>query len=209
MLWKGILLGLGAAAPIGPVNVEIARRSLRGGFSSGFLIGCGAVTVDATYVIFAALSIRLFLDRPSMVLLIGLAGATLLAYLGVNCLLGAARLLRSDLPVSVPLDAPKRNYLTGLAMTATNPMTLAFWFVVIPAIGPISSQPGRDLPWVCAGVCIGALSWVCFFASLTSLAGRIAKQTTMVIADLLGGLMLLGFAASTLVALYAKYRAHL
>ena len=27
---KGVILGLGAAVPIGPVNVEIARRTLRG-----------------------------------------------------------------------------------------------------------------------------------------------------------------------------------
>ena len=31
LLGNGLLLGLGAAAPIGPVNVEIARRTLRHG----------------------------------------------------------------------------------------------------------------------------------------------------------------------------------
>ena len=32
-LLRGILLGLGAAVPIGPVNVEIARRALAAGSS--------------------------------------------------------------------------------------------------------------------------------------------------------------------------------
>ena len=30
------LLGLGAAAPIGPVNLEIIRRNLQHGFATGF-----------------------------------------------------------------------------------------------------------------------------------------------------------------------------
>ncbi|HEX2973889.1 MAG TPA: LysE family translocator [Tepidisphaeraceae bacterium] len=209
MLWKGIILGLGAAAPIGPVNVEIARRSLRGGFFAGFLVGCGAVSIDTIYVIFAALSISPFLHHPAVEFTVALAGAGLLAYLGITSLLAAARLWQTDLPITAAATPPQRNYLTGLLMTATNPMTLAFWFVVIPTIGPISSKPWRDLPLVCAGVALGAISWVCFFATLTGLAGRIAKRTTMLLADVLGGLTLLGFAASTLVALYAKYRAYL
>ena len=48
---RGVIFGLGAAVPIGPVNVEIARRTLRAGFRSGFFLGCGAVTIDVTYAI--------------------------------------------------------------------------------------------------------------------------------------------------------------
>ena len=32
---NGVLIGLGAAVPIGPVNVEIARRTLRSGWAAG------------------------------------------------------------------------------------------------------------------------------------------------------------------------------
>ena len=39
LLLQGILIGLGAAVPIGPVNVEIARRTLRGGFLAGLFLG--------------------------------------------------------------------------------------------------------------------------------------------------------------------------
>ncbi|MGA2501211.1 MAG: LysE family transporter [Tepidisphaeraceae bacterium] len=64
---KGIILGLGAAAPIGPVNVEIARRTLRGGFPAGFFLGLGAVTVDVSYAILVSLSIRPVLNMPWLV----------------------------------------------------------------------------------------------------------------------------------------------
>src|SRR5881392_1038962 len=91
ILWKGITLGLGAAAPIGPVNVEIARRAIRGGFWAGFLLGLGAVTIDVTYVVLASFSVRLFLDGPRIWLGVGVAGGAFLILLGIECLRGARK----------------------------------------------------------------------------------------------------------------------
>ncbi|HEY2589318.1 MAG TPA: hypothetical protein VGI81_26470, partial [Tepidisphaeraceae bacterium] len=58
LIGRGIALGIGAAVPIGPVNVEIARRTFRGGFPAGFALGCGAVTVDVSYAILSSLSLK-------------------------------------------------------------------------------------------------------------------------------------------------------
>src|SRR5438067_2613679 len=126
ILWKGITLGLGAAAPIGPVNVEIARRAIRGGFWAGFLLGLGAVTVDVTYVVLASFSVRLFLDRPRIMLGMGVAGGAFLLLLGVECLRSARKQWMEPQEEGGP--PPGRNYLTGVVMTALNPMTLAVWF---------------------------------------------------------------------------------
>src|SRR5687767_6148015 len=119
ILWKGITLGLGAAAPIGPVNVEIARRALRGGFWPGFLLGLGAVSVDVTYVILASFSVRLFLDRPRIMIFMGVTGGAFLLLLGVECLRAVRRQWTE--PTAEAGPPPRRNYLTGLIMTALNP----------------------------------------------------------------------------------------
>lgn len=209
LLWKGILLGLGAAAPIGPVNVEIARRSLRHGFRAGLLLGLGAVTVDVCYAILASLGLRLILDHAPVRITLSLAGAAVLIYLGVQCLRSAFRPAPafSDTSSPHPLTSPSphRHYLTGLLMTSLNPMTLAFWFVVLPGLaGQLSQDPARDLPWICAGVFAGALSWVLFFASLITLAGSWQRQRVAFLADLFGGLMLLAFAASAIWRMVAS-----
>jgi L-lysine exporter family protein LysE/ArgO len=206
ILWKGILLGLGAAAPIGPVNVEIARRSLRGGFRAGCALGLGAVTIDVLYALLTSFGVRFVLDHQWVLTTLTLLGAGLLAYLGVQCFRSARRQLHSQrpgfpvdptLPPSQPMaePPPTRNYVTGLLMTGLNPMTLVFWFVVVPGmVGQISPDPARELPFICAGVFIGALSWVLFFASIMSAAGRISRHTVLVCADLVGGVLLLAFA---------------
>lgn len=199
LLLNGLLLGLGAAAPIGPVNVEIARRSLRGGFRAGFLLGCGAVTVDVTYAILTSLGVRPLLNRPQIMTTLGIAGAVVLAYLGVMCFVSATRQWRATDSNGDPHELPSRHYVTGLAMTSLNPMTLAFWCIVVPGLASQwSANPARDLPWVCLGVFLGAISWVISFTSLMTWLGRRAKRATWLIADLAGGAMLLAFAAYAL-----------
>src|SRR5688500_19678667 len=76
-LLKGVLLGLGAAVPIGPVNVEMARRALRGGFFAGFALGCGAVTVDVLYLVLSSLSVAQLLNHPRVLKPLAVAGVGL------------------------------------------------------------------------------------------------------------------------------------
>jgi len=290
LLARGIALGLGAAVPIGPVNVQIARRALGGSALAGAALGCGAVTADVTYAALSSLSFARLLDRPVAVNLIGAAGALLLTWLGVECLRAAAKAWRSDpiagedgpgsglsthpgamgkrtrLPVEPVADlgkhgqastlahgthsasfaaaktppmgkvCPQRpksgspashvdplhsSYLTGLLMTLLNPMTLAFWFTVVPAatavsapapvtppaaivkadaamassqVAKLTQERGSNLPITCAGVFIGTLAWVVTFSGLLALAGRRRRNGWLAAADVAGGATLLFFA---------------
>lgn len=193
-LLRGCVLGIGAAAPIGPVNVEIARRTLRRGFRAGFALGCGAVTVDVSYAVLASLSLGPLLRHAWLERSLGVVGAAILSYLGVACLRSALR--PPDLAAG-PDPGSARNYLTGLLMTATNPLTLAFWFAVVPSsIPPASAHPTRDLLLVCAGVFAATLAWVCGFAGALGAAKSLGKQGWVRLVDAAGGLLLLAFAGA-------------
>lgn len=202
---KGIALGLGAAVPIGPVNVQIARRALREGFTSGLALGCGAVTVDVVYAILSSLGLRRVAEIPAVHWTLGVGGTVLLAYLGVTSLGGERQAWRLD-PfanrTAAPPAAHRAAYLTGLLMTLLNPMTLAFWFVAVPAlVGTIAADAGRDLPLLCAGVFAGTLSWVIFFAGTLAVAGRYRRNWWLALADAGGGAALLVFAVAALLHL--------
>ncbi len=195
-LLTGFSLGLGAAAPIGPINVEIARRALRHGWLAGFLVGCGAVAVDCFYLLLSTLSLHRLLHIRWFNACLGLAGGIFLAWLGFLSILAARRvfILDQTAGTAAPLEnsrnnpvSPANHFLTGLLMTLLNPMTLAFWFLSVPA----AAGPAQSLPWVCGGVFLGAFAWVCFFSTLIHHAGRRRRQGFLVAADLLGGLTLL------------------
>ncbi|HEX8916190.1 MAG TPA: LysE family transporter [Humisphaera sp.] len=256
-LAKGIGLGIGAAMPIGPVNVQIARRVLRAGFWSGVALGCGAVTVDVAYALLSAFSFTRVLTAKWVVLPVAAFGVVLLAYLGVQCLRAARRAWRED-PVGAdglpaaddgpeggsagaredsagaagpspaapsPSAGPQpgtpnrtsRDYLTGLLMTLLNPMTLIFWFSVVPAMGAgggagdggrgdggMSKAVADNLPMMATGVFIGTLAWVFSFSTLLAVAGRGARgredrrRKWLAAADAVGGASLIGFAGAAL-----------
>ena len=217
---QGVALGLGAAVPIGPVNVQIARQVLRGGFVPGFALGCGAVSVDLFYAVMAGEGVRRLAQSAALEWSLRVGGVVLLAYLGVMCLRGEREAWRSD-PIGVTpgrADAgttagrgtsPRgvgRAYVAGLLMTLLNPMTLAFWFVAVPALaGSTDAADGRrGLPLVCAGVFVGTMGWVVCFAGLLAWAGRYRRNWWLAAADAAGGAAMLVFAA---VALLSSLRA--
>jgi L-lysine exporter family protein LysE/ArgO len=206
-LARGIVLGLGAAAPIGPVNVQIAGRALRRGFAAGFALGCGAVSVDVGYAIVSSLSFARVLTHPLAVKVVSGAGVALLAYLAVLCFRGAARDLRRDPLRAQPIEQPTHSaYFTGLLITALNPMTIAFWFTVVPAA---SAKAPRDaagqLPWVCSGVFLGTIAWVVAFAGVLAWAGRFRKNWWLAAADAVGGATLLAFAGASFLRLLHSF----
>jgi L-lysine exporter family protein LysE/ArgO len=206
LLRFGVVLGIGAAAPIGPVNVEIARRTLRGGFTAGFALGCGAVSVDVFYAILSSQGIKRFVDHAAFMKTLGYAGAAILVWLGAMSLRSAWRATKIDPideePPRAPRVAARNAYLTGVLMMLLNPMTLAFWFVAVPGtLGPITEEPSRDLPMICAGVFVGTLAWVVVFTGLLALATRSTRSRDrqrrhawLALADAIGGFVLLGFA---------------
>ena len=48
-LLAGLLTGFVASMPIGPVNITIVNEAARRGFLRAWLVGLGAVTMDAIY----------------------------------------------------------------------------------------------------------------------------------------------------------------
>ena len=208
---KGVALGLGAAVPIGPVNVQIARRALRWGFWQGFALGCGAVTADVTYAALGSLGFRqVFALRP-VEWTVRVGCVLMLAYLGALCLRGERAAFRDD-PIgpaagagagahTPPVESRLAAYLTGLEMTLFNPMTLAFWFVAVPAlVGSVAEDVAQELPLVAAGVFIGTMAWVVTFSGVLALAGKYRRNWWLAAADAAGGATLLVFAAAALLS---------
>jgi arginine exporter protein ArgO len=80
---KGLILGFVIAAPVGPIGVLCARRTLTHGRRAGFFSGMGAATADSIYGFIAAFGLT-FVSN----FLIGyqfslrLVGGTFLCFLG-------------------------------------------------------------------------------------------------------------------------------
>ena len=61
-----VLLGLSLAAPIGPINAAQLDKGIKNGFFHAWLVGLGAMTADAIYMLAVYLGVVHFLEIPIM-----------------------------------------------------------------------------------------------------------------------------------------------
>jgi len=162
-------VGVALAAPIVPINIEIVRRGLSGGFVAGWLVGLGAVVADTIFCILVVTGAAPLADRPALRAPLYLLGAVVLLYLGLNGLRASAA---QPLP-SPAVSMHRRSFATGFLMAAGNPMGLVYWFSIGAALiaAAIEQAGAGAAPVLVAGVFSGIVLWVTLLSGLTR-AGR-------------------------------------
>jgi threonine/homoserine/homoserine lactone efflux protein len=159
LLGTGLLLGWSVAWPPGPINAEIARRCIAGGFWSGFGLLLGACAGDATWAIAVSLGVGLVFTGPTARAAMGALSVALLVVLGLIFLRGAYKAWRGP-PASGPkrFDGRRASFFLGLTLALTSPWNAAFW---LAAIGrPELTRLGTSALFAMVGAVIaGALAW--------------------------------------------------
>jgi threonine/homoserine/homoserine lactone efflux protein len=198
LLGQGFLLGWSVAWPPGPINAEIARRSLARGFWAGGGVGAGACFGDAIWAVLVALGIGALFQAPAARLAMGMVSIALLLVLAGVFLRGAWRRLWAG---AATAPAPPRfggggtGFLLGLTMALTSPWNLAFW---LAAVGrPELTRYGTLAVLVVASAVIGgALTWcVLWSGSVVLLRRRVASRWWEVGVQAATGVLMLYFAA--------------
>lgn len=193
-LLAGVLAGYGIAIPVGAISILIIETALRRGFAAGFAAGAGAATIDGLYALVAALagSAVAGLVAPVAVELRALS-AIVLAAIGIRGLaaLRAARSARTALREMPPSLA--RTYLTFLALTVVNPMTVVYFAALILGLPAIGSGLAGKLAFI-AGALLASGSWQTVLAVVGSLFHRRLSDRLRVAVSVAGNLIILGFA---------------
>src|SRR5205807_2408907 len=90
-LAAGFGLGFLTAAQVGPIWLLCLRSTLRGGFRVGIAIGAGAAVIDVAYAALGVAGANRLLEIGALRIALGLAGAAVLAFLGLRTLWSAFR----------------------------------------------------------------------------------------------------------------------
>jgi threonine/homoserine/homoserine lactone efflux protein len=169
VLLQGMGVGIALAAPIGPINVEIIRRGLGGGFVNGWLVGIGAVLADTILCALVVSGVAPLADRPLLRIPLFLLGAAVLLFLGI----GGLRAVRRGAAFEVAPASGRRSLATGFLMAASNPMGIVYWLSIGSAlIASAIEHGGRAAgPILIGGVFVGIVVWGTVLSGLTQ-AGR-------------------------------------
>jgi threonine/homoserine/homoserine lactone efflux protein len=165
VLYRGIVLGLVIAAPVGPVGLLCIRRSLQKGMVVGLATGLGAACADALFGAIAVLGVGAILD------FIHHYAATIRLIGGAIVLFTAWHTWR-DQPERKPRQlvnrvlhiaeertsrASIRATLSGFIITVTNPLTLFGTLAVVATFGGITRRIEADV--MILGIFLGSLLW--------------------------------------------------
>jgi threonine/homoserine/homoserine lactone efflux protein len=158
LFWRGLVLGLSIAAPVGPVGILCIRRSLAHGALPGLVSGLGAATADAAYGGVAAFGLTL-------VMRVLAAGQGWLQLLGGAYLLGLGLRTFFSRPTSAARAAEAPGllgaYLSTFALTLTNPLTIVSFVALFAGFGLVVASAGSrgEAAALVAGVFSGSALW--------------------------------------------------
>jgi putative LysE/RhtB family amino acid efflux pump len=193
-LLVGFGLGFLVAAQLGPISLLAIRSTLRNGVYVGLAIGGGVAVIDTLYAAAGAAGAAGLLAIEPLRLAFGLVGAAVLAVLGARTLWSAFR-IRLGGESQDELATPRAAFLTALAATASNPLTIASWAAVFAAASTAGAAAGGSAALLLAGVGLGSLTWMTILAGGVSVARRWVGPRLLRTVDGVAGAGVLGFGA--------------
>ena len=193
----GILLGLGVAIPIGPLNILIMNYSLSS-FGRGFALGMGAMSADILYFVLLSLGVLVVFDNPWIFKSIALFGAIFLLYMAWACYKNASKML-AKISCAERGENLLACYLKGLGLNSINPFIIGFWL-------SLSSVIATSANWMIAalGVLLALFAWVLGLSIVTSLARRIISAKVARIFSYVSAVLMLFFTAFLIYNTFLK-----
>jgi len=191
---RGFLLGFAIAAPVGPIGVLVIRRTLAFGPRVGLISGLGAATADAAYGLIAVTGLTALM-RPLLAHadVLNLLGGVFLAGLGVRTMVARPGVAISG--AAAGGGGIWSAYLSTLALTVTNPMTVLSFAAAFAGLGVLTEIGGARGAGivVVGGVFVGsAFWWLLLSGGVGLLRGRVGSGALRAV-NWLAGSLLLGF----------------
>jgi putative LysE/RhtB family amino acid efflux pump len=189
----GFGLGLFVAAQIGPVSLLIVRSVVRGNFRIGLAMAAAVALVDLGYASLGIAGVARALEATDGVgLVLGFVGAALLVAIGLRTMWIGLR-ARLGLETEDEIGTPRRAFVTALAATAFNPLTIALWTAAAPAAVSGGSHSSAATLALLVGVGLGTLTWYTCFSGAIALVRRRLGPRLLAAIDIGAGAGILGF----------------
>ncbi len=200
LFFKGIVIGLLFAIPIGPTGVLCVQRSIANGRLSGLFTGLGAATADGLFggaAIFGlawALRFIAVWHRP-----IHLIGGAVLLYLGIKQINEEPKALTTT---NVTYTGLFNDYTSGLALTITNPTTLFSFLAIFAGLG-IRVSNGTLISAIATliGIALGSTLWWVILSYIADATRKHMKDRGFKIINYASVLILITFGAISLLTI--------
>lgn len=228
LFFIGVAFGLAATIPPGPINTQIARRTVKYGWLPGVAFGGGSIFFENVLAVIATLGYgEHFAWSPRTTIMMLFVGFMIMTIVGSYALVNGYKAWQD--PASSrkaieptpedPLAPPvvpgairakfvsmPREFFAGVGFAIISPYNYAFYLVAMPSTAKAAIATSPSIWALPLGVLVGTAAWVVGFSAMLAWLKR--YSSTGMWADLVGGVMLLGFAALTLLKLAQSLLGH-
>ena len=178
MILKGVLIGIIASAPMGPVGVLCIQRTLNKGRWYGFVTGIGAAMSDIIYAMLTGFGMSFIMDlitNPTNKFWLQISGSAILLLFGVYCF--KANPTRNIHRGGTKKGSLTHNAITAFFVTLSNPLII-FLFMGTFAQFAFSIVIGALIWWF-------GLSWL-----INKIRGKFDDNGILIINKVIGSLVI-------------------
>jgi threonine/homoserine/homoserine lactone efflux protein len=205
---SGVVMGLIAAVPIGPVNLICIRRTFAFGPLNGFVSGLGAAMGDGIFAAIMGFGLTWIAQLiEGYATIIELIGGAMMVYMGYRTFISPPVPRCAEEKADSEGTNLARAMISTFALTITNPVTLLSFGVMFASLGGLAGGAGsfHDATFVVGGVVGGSAGW---WLALTTVIGlfhaRIDEGATRMI-NRICGVLVMGCGVVVLVHLAVKF----
>ena len=157
---NGIIIGVVASAPMGPVGVLCVQRTLNKGRWYGFITGVGAAASDIIYALITGLGMSFVMDlitEPQTLFFLRIFGSLLLLVFGIYC-------WKSDPTKKIHISGKKKgslvhNGITAFLVTFSNPLIIFLFMAAFAQFTFVIPNHPLEMFLGYLSIVAGALIW--------------------------------------------------
>ena len=199
---KGILIGMLASAPMGPVGILCIQRTLNKGRWYGFVTGIGAAASDIIYALFTGLGMSFvmdFINNAQNKFLLQIFGSLMLLGFGIYSYMSDP--MKNAHQSSNKKGSLTHNGVTAFLVTLSNPLIIFLFMATFGSFAFIIPDHPLEMTVGYLSIVIGALLW---WFGLTWLVDKIRNKfdvSGIVILNKIIGSIVIVFSLVALVGL--------
>lgn len=198
---KGIIIGILASIPLGPVGVVCIQRTLNRGRYAGFASGLGAAIADTVFAIIAVLGLSFIINFvEEHQLYFKIIGGMFLIYLGY-------RIFNTNPVIQIRKQRRNKNnlfedFLSVFLLTLTNPLAVFLFLAVFASLGILAEELNYYVAfYIVLGITIGAALYWFTFSSIINAFRKKFRLKSLWWINKISGLSILLFGLAAIVSL--------
>jgi threonine/homoserine/homoserine lactone efflux protein len=202
---KYVFLGISLAAPVGPINIEMIRRGISGGFFQSWLVGLGGMSADIIFLLFIFIGAVKLLTFPIVVFCMYMVGAVVLIKLGLSSIIESFKHTREEANKETNTY---NSYLTGLFIAFVNPLNFVFWFGVYGStLTNLTTKYSMSMSLLYSLlILVGVALWNLNIAFTVHFARDLVNERVLRIVTFFAGCVLLWFGGDFLLKAIVEFK---